>query len=462
MLVSRFNHGPVDAGSHEVPQGPVRARPALLRWSVLATVLASMAIVVSSVGTFGATPRTYHVDCWGGSDANAGTATSAAWRSLSKANAATLAPGDSLLLRRGCTWTGPLKVKWVGTALQPIRIGAYGSGDLPRIQNHYDNVDITGSHLIIENLFARADAPAYDSGCQNARAGWRVGFRFRSGAAYNTLRYSRADDLYIGAFLNSGSHHNRVLYNKFSNNNMKSWDPASDAGAAAIEIAGDDNEIAYNAISGSDVCSRWFGGRDGSAISVYGGQRNSIHHNDAWQNNNFLELGHSRTLDTTVAYNKVGSTLKIATFLVTRGPNDDYGPVARTRAYNNTAYLTGASAFAIVCGGGCGPGILTFKNNIVWSEDRIGYADQAFDESNNIYWKSNGAPKIYFPITSSSRRVDPRFVDVTRWDFRLTAPSPAVDAGTMESVYRGFTLDFGGGAVPRGLGVDIGMDEYGN
>ncbi len=460
MLDCRSHERPRNAGGHPAVLEGTRQRPIVMRWSLLATLLASMLIAVSSVGTFAATPRTYYVDCSGGNDAYAGTATTTAWRSLVKANGATLAPGDSLLLRRGCTWTGPLKVKWVGTVIQPIRIGAYGSGELPKIQNHYDNVDITGSHLIIENLFARADAPTYDSGCQNARAGWRVGFRFRSGAAYNTLRYSRADDLYAGAFLSSGSHHNRVMYNRFSNNNMKSADVASDAGAIGIDIAGDDNEIAYNAISGSDACSRWFGGRDGSAISIFGGQRNSIHHNDAWENNNFIEFGHSRSSDTIVAYNKVGSTLKIATFLVTRGASDYYGPVARTRAYNNTAYLTGSSAYAIQCGGGCGPGILTFKNNVVWSEDRIGYADAAFDESNNIYWKSNGAPKIYFPISSTSRRANPSFVNVRTWDFRLAAGSPGIDAGTIESVNRGFTRDFGGDAVPLGAGVDIGMDEY--
>lgn len=438
---------------------PGRPHASMLARGTLTAVLATMMALVPSIGVSAATPRTFYVDCANGNDNYAGTSASSPWRTLAKANAASLLPGDALLLKRGCTWTGPLKAKWVGTASQRIRIGAYGSGSPPTIQNYYDNVDITGSHLLIEDLRTRADAPAYDSGCQNARAGWRTGFRFRSGAAYNTLRYSAANELYVGAYLGSGSHHNRIVNNTFTNNNMKDANVNSDAGAAAIEIYGDDNEISYNAISGSDVCSRWFGGRDGSAVSIFGGQRNYVHHNDAWENNNFIEFGHSRSSDTTVAYNKVASSLRIATFLVTRGPADHYGPVARTRAYNNSVYLSGSKAYAIICGGGCGPGILVFKNNIVWSEDIVGYADAAFGESNNIYWRANGAPKVYFPMGPGSRKVDPKFVGLTAWNFRLAAGSPAIDAGTMESLSLGLTLDFWGDPVPAGAAVDIGMDE---
>jgi hypothetical protein len=406
-----------------------------------------------------AAARTFYVDCSGGNDSNVGTSAASPWRTLPKANSASLLPGDSLLLKRSCIWTGPLRVRWVGTATLPIRIGAYGTGSPPTIQNYFDNVDITGSHLVIEDLRARADAPTYDGGCQNARAGWRTGFRFRSGASYNTLRYSVASELYIGVYLGSGSHHNRVVRNTLTNNNMKSDDVNSDAGAAAIEIAGDDNEIAYNAISGSDVCSRWFGGRDGSAVSIFGGQRNYVHHNDAWENNNFIEFGHARSSDTTVAYNKVASSLRIATFLVTRGPNDHYGPVWGTRAYNNSVYLSGSRAFGIICDGGCGPGILVLRNNIVWSEDIVGYADAAFAESNNLYWRANGSPKVWFPLGPGSRRVDPKFVGLSAWDLRLAAGSPAIDGGTLESVNRGLTLDFWGDPVPYGGAVDIGMDE---
>ena len=436
-----------------------RPQASMLARGTLTAVLATVMALIPSTSISAATPRTFYVNCSSGNDNNAGTSTSSPWRTLVKANTVSLLPGDSLLLKRGCTWTGPLKARWVGTASQPIRIGAYGTGKRPTIQNYYDQVDITGSYLLMENLRTRTDAPGYDPGCQNAPAGWRTGFRFRSGASYNTVRSSVVTEMYVGAYLGSGSHHNRILNNTFTNNNMKDANVNSDAGAAAIEIYGDDNEIANNKISGSDVCSRWYAGRDGSAVSIFGGQRNYVHHNDAWENNNFIEFGQSRTSDTTVAYNKVASTLAIATFLVTRGPSDPYGPVARTRAYNNSVYLSGSKAYAIICGGGCGPGILVFKNNIVWSEDIVGYSDAAFAESNNIYWRANGAPKVYFPMGPGSRKVDPKFVGLANWNFRLGAGSPAIDAGSVELVNVGLTRDFWGDPVPAGGGVDIGMDE---
>ena len=107
-----------------------------------------------------------------------------------------------------------------------------------------------------------------------------------------------------------------------------------------------------------------------------GGKRNSIHHNLAIDNNKFIELGNSRNSDTIVAYNKVYSSLKIANFLVTRGVKDtSWGPVYSTRAYNNSVYLTGASSYAIQCLAGCTPSILTLRNNIIVSQDRVGFAD---------------------------------------------------------------------------------------
>ena len=87
--------------------------------------------------------------------------------------------------------------------------------------------------------------------------------------------------------------------------------------------------MAYNRISGSDTCSRFFSGRDGSAISVYGGRHNVIHHNVSSQNHDFIELGDPRTSDTLIAYNADHSTLSRANFAVVHGLGSRYGPVTR-------------------------------------------------------------------------------------------------------------------------------------
>ena len=426
-----------------------------------AVVLLLAALLVPALPVWGAS-TTYHVDCAGNDDAS-GRSPSDAWRSLDRASRASLAPGDRLLLRRGCTWTGPLKLRWSGTSSQPITIGAYGTGDLPKIQNAHDNVDVTGSYLVIESIHTRSDAPARDPGCDNARAGYRIGFRFGRTSAHNVLRDSVANEHYIGVLVDDGSHHNRILNNVLRDNDMKADNPDSDAGAVAISLMGDDNEVAYNDISGSDVCSRFFG-RDGSAVEVYGGSRNSIHHNVARQNHIFTEVGierssGERSSDNTYAYNLVTASLPNGHFLTTRGPNHRAGPNPGTEAYNNSVYLTGSRSVGVSCGGGCSASYLRLHNNIIWAENRIGSADGAFDEGHNIYWRSDGRPRIGYSISGTSRIANPEWVSAGSGDLHLRSTSPAIDAGSGHALNLGYDNDLDGVAVPQGQAPDVGGYE---
>lgn len=75
----------------------------------------------------------YHVDSEKGDDAASGLSPELAWRSLGKANAVELKPGDQLLLKAGGRWTGRLKPAGNGSKDEPVRIGRYGDGALPRI-----------------------------------------------------------------------------------------------------------------------------------------------------------------------------------------------------------------------------------------------------------------------------------------------------------------------------------------
>lgn len=415
-------------------------------------------VLLQPVGRVAAAgPATYHVDCVAGSDGAPGTSPAQAWRTLAPARRQALAPGDRILLKRTCTFTGPLVIRASGTAVTPIIVGAYGSGARPMIQNGFDQVAVFGSHVIIENLTTRADATSIHTACKDARMGQRYGIHFYPGASFNTVRYSVARELQIGIYVDAGSHHNTIVNNVLVDNNMKSDDLRSDAGAVGIGLLGDDNEVAYNTISGSTVCSQFYG-RDGSAVEVYGGQRNRVHHNRAVNNNTFTELGNRRAVDNTFAYNRVHSTVN-GHFLTTRGSRDlKYGPVFGTRVTNNSVYLTG-SGYAMSCYGGCGPAILSFRNNIIWSEGTV-HADAPFDEGHNIYWRTGGSPKVSFAISATSRKVNPRWVSVSTGDLRLQSTSPAIDAGSLaDFLLSGSTSDQDGVAVPQGVGVDIGAYE---
>ena len=434
-------------------RGPERG---LLRVLACAVSLAAATTGISSQPA-SAAGATFYVDCSQGNNSRSGRSPDLAWRTMTKANGAALQPGDSLLFKRGCRWQGPLNARWNGSASAPITIASYGKGALPKIENARDNIWVTGSYLVFSRLITRADPPGYDPACGNQPTGWVVGWRFLSGSHHNVVRNSKAQHLYMGVFIASGSHDNVIRNNTFTDNNVADA-VNSVSGGMAVVVHGDANEIAYNHISGSDSCSQRYQ-RDGSAIEIFGGQNNNIHHNRAIDNNTFVELGQSRTANNTIAYNVVTSSLRISTFLVARGAQDtSWGPTTNTRAYNNSVYLSGAESFGVVCGGGCGASILTFRNNIVWSYDKIAWVDGSWAESNNVWW-SPGGPRIWFTLNPTSVAADPRFVNPQAGKLRTGIGSPAIDAGTRESIDHGYNVDFGLQSVPKGGAVDIGAYE---
>lgn len=78
------------------------------------------------------TTTRYYIDN-NGSDSSDGLSPSKAWKTLSKVNSATFQPGDSVLFKRGDSWTGSLIIKSSGTSSARITFGTYGSGEKPRI-----------------------------------------------------------------------------------------------------------------------------------------------------------------------------------------------------------------------------------------------------------------------------------------------------------------------------------------
>jgi hypothetical protein len=376
---------------------------------------------------------TYYVDGDDGDDANPGTSPATAWRTLAKASQAPLAPGDRLLFRRGGSWTGSLKLSRSGTSELPIVIGAYGSGDLPRIRDGSSCVVMSGSYLVLREIHA--------DGC--SWAGIQI-----SGSA-NQVEQSLITRNVAGVQVRAGAADNRILRNVLRDNNRMSVLTRSptddDSGAFGVLLQGDGTVVAYNTISGSDAFSYDYG-HDGAAVEVYGGQRNHIHHNLAIDNDAFSELGNARSSDNTFAYNVVRSSLPAAVFLVTRGANSGYGPVLRTTLYNNSVVLTGASSEGFVCHAGCGPDILTMRNNIIQAVRKVGYADAPFDEDHNLYF--GGARQ--FAMGDRSLAGDPLFVDEAGGNLRLRSSSPAIDRG----VDVGYANDIDGAPVPAPGGSD--------
>lgn len=410
-----------------------------------------------------------YVDCNSGSDNNSGTSTSQAWKTLGKANQATLAAGDAIALMAGCSFNGQLIISQSGTSVKPIIVAAYGSGSKPKINgNAYDGVvKLSGSYITVDGLELHAVISDYvptGSTCAGTASEYVLGFNLATGATHNTVQNSYATGFYAGVFLESGANNNLITKNTLVDNTSEYPDNAGgndDAGAFGVALAGDNNEVSYNQISGNSVCSVDYN-TDGSAVEVYGGSNNIVHHNTSINNNVFSELGESHSTNNVFIYNVVRSTLPGSTFLVTRGNGDFFGPVSNTKVFNNTVYLTASDSEGIGCAGDCSTGILSLYNNIIWTGYRAIYSDKKFDENNNIYWRPDGSPLIQFPsggtIGANSRIANPLFVNVSAADFHLQGSSPAINAGAAKTESLNIGKDFDGKTLTTPL--EIGAFQY--
>ena len=396
---------------------------------------------VSGPAPLPGTGPNYYVDDANGNDGNPGTSEAAPWRTLDRASSATLNPGERLLFRRGGVWSGTLKVEESGVAGLPVVIGSYGSGPPPVIQGASDCVVLFGSGIVVAQM--------------QMQDCWS-GVRIPAGASSNRVQDSVLAGNVAGVLVSDGASDNVIVGNNFQNNNKMSVNTPGghdDSGAFGVLLNGDRNEVAYNHISGSVAFSYDYG-QDGSAVEIYGGQGNNVHHNVAADNQTFSELGNSRSRDNTFAYNLVLSSLANSKFVVTRGSGDGYGPVANTRLFNNTVVMTGPGSEGFVCHGGCNAGILTMRNNIIQAVLKAGYADGAFDENYDFY--SGGITQ--FPLGPNSGVGDPLFINAAAGDFHLAGGSPAIDSG----IDMGYSTDLEGRSVPRdGNGDGVAVPDRG-
>ncbi|WP_189597227.1 right-handed parallel beta-helix repeat-containing protein [Paenibacillus elgii] len=100
--------------------------------AIAAAMLLSLAITVPRDAK-AAGGATYYVDNVNGNDALNGTSAGTAWKTLTKVNATTFAPGDKILFKAGGAWQGQLWPKGSGVNGSPIVIDQYGTGNKPLI-----------------------------------------------------------------------------------------------------------------------------------------------------------------------------------------------------------------------------------------------------------------------------------------------------------------------------------------
>ena len=384
----------------------------------------------------------YYVDCNAGNDNANGTSSGTAWKSVRKANTATLKAGESLLFKRGCTFQGPLNATWRGTSSNPVFIGTYGDGAAPMIRNGSPaTVSISGVSQVIDGLEVSADQPGSFSGarkCSGTAQGWRIGFEFNAQSNGNTVQRAKASGLTAGIRFGGGSK-NRAIANILTGNTVMSQNTPdngdNDSGAWGVLVNADNNEIAFNTFGGNTACSEDYG-IEGASVEVFQASGNLVHHNVSINDSTFTELGGTPerpAQNNAFAFNLYAPIKSGGELLVLRGRQSKWGGNPGTKFYNNTAYQV---SVGIACADGCDSSILSARNNIIWSRDGASkgalWASGPFDEGNNFFWRGDGKPSVAVDggrLAATSKVVNPKFVDVNNLDFRVSPESPAINAG---------------------------------
>lgn len=97
---------------------------------------AAVCLAISAAAA-AAEAATWYVDSEGGSDTAAGTSPEAAWKTLMRVNGAKIAPGDSVLFKRGGLWRGTLRPV-SGEPGKPVKYSWYGKGPKPILEQSVD------------------------------------------------------------------------------------------------------------------------------------------------------------------------------------------------------------------------------------------------------------------------------------------------------------------------------------
>ncbi len=101
----------------------------------------------------GRSSATFYVDSKNGNDNNDGKSQGKALKSLYAVSQRYFQPGDKILFKRGCTFTGSLTVNGNGSAGKEIVVGSYGSGALPIIKGRTGNaVTIKAVYVTVQEL----------------------------------------------------------------------------------------------------------------------------------------------------------------------------------------------------------------------------------------------------------------------------------------------------------------------
>jgi hypothetical protein len=411
----------------------------LILFIIILTPAAQASATAQSVGS-----NVFYVDSINGHDANPGTASDKAWKTLAPVHSRTLRPGDVINFKRGSSWSGlhsTLEINDSGVEGNPITFTTYGKGDLPifRATGQWGQaVVLRGSWVVVDGFHVT-----------NTK---EVGFRIEENANHNVIKNSEVDN--SGSGIEIYGQYNFITQNYVHDLKMivNTRGGDDDYGAVGIWICNSHSEISYNRFINCKASSYDYG-YDGGGIEIFANKKNVaniyIHHNMVENSAGFMEIGGRKPAevrDTIVAYNLSVKNVEALHFNL--GTYQYAIDIKNFRFEHNTIVDNRVwKAFNFTYGELSG-NQLVVRNNIFYGFRHLANTID-FYHSYNFYYGLDET------ISGKGERFgDPFFKSPS--DYHLQPSSLCIDSG----VDLGYTLDYDNNPVPQGPAPDIGVYEF--
>lgn len=449
-----------------------------------------------------------------GNDSNTGLSTSQAWQTISKVNSSmgTFAAGDSILFKRGDTWSGTgrgILLTKSGSAGNPIIMSAYGTGAKPIISYTqdvihewtlyeywtFDNLDLRTSsvsyyttyHSCITFYAWSGDDPANARGIEIKNCNFNASIFIAGYGIHihdNTFN-GISNDTSGGALIVRGQNGRKALIENNTIYNYKERGIWIFQGVDSVIVR---NNTVYNIFYGIDHL--------GACVNIDGYGTNNIAaevYSNTFYNSNWAAISLENPFEAKIYNNRIDSC-EIGITGITYP--DDYPTASNLQVHHNVINVVHTGVYF------WGMQTATISNNTIVNSDGVLYsAGMKFDNNssanpntgitcvNNIIWgdfwtpfytateaaqwttwdynifKLSGTTAVYFGSTRTLAQIqalgfmthgltsNPQFISTT--NFQLQSTSPAINIGTTTAN----TIDYLNRSIVGGT-QDIGAYEY--